>query len=428
MQQQTMQEALLHFVWRTRRFDYANLHTTEGEAVEIITTGTHNTHAGPDFFDARIRIGNTLWAGNVEMHLLASEWEVHRHSDDRAYDNVVLHVVWEEDRPILRKNGERIPCIELKKRLPAKLLKTWRELLHNEHWIPCQHHFHRVPDITRQLWLDRLMVERLEAKTGAILECLERNHQHWEETFYQFLARNFGVRVNTEPFEALARSLPLKLLAKHKNSLFQIEAMLFGQAGLLEGPFTDDHPQRLQQEYAFLQRKYGLQPLPGSTWKFLRMRPANFPSLRIAQFAVLIHQSAHLFSKVLAIRSLTEVENMFDVRLAGYWQTHYVFEKASAKRTKTLGKTAIHLLVINTLAPFLFVYGKQKGEPALCDRALHLLESVPPESNHIIEGWERLGITPVSAAQTQALLQLKHGYCDQKRCLECAVGAEVMKG
>ncbi len=293
-----MKEEVLHYVWRTRRFDFQNLITTEGEAVEIIAPGTHNTHAGPDFFDARVRIGGTLWAGNVEMHLVASEWETHRHGEDRAYDNVVLHVVWEEDLPVLRSNGERIPCIELKKRIPAALIKTYRELLHNEHWIPCQHHFHRVPDITRQVWLDRLMVERLEAKTAFIAESLERTQQHWEETFYQILARNFGLKVNAEPFEALARSLPLNLLSKHKNNLLQLEALLFGQAGLLEGVFEDDYPQRLQKEYAFLQHKYSLQPIAGSSWKFLRMRPANFPSLRIAQFATLIHQSAHLFSKI----------------------------------------------------------------------------------------------------------------------------------
>jgi len=422
-----MKEDVLHYVWRTRRFEFQNLFTTEGESVEILAPGVHNTHAGPDFFDARVRIGDTLWAGNVEMHLFASEWEAHRHGEDRAYDNVVLHVVWEEDQPVLRQNGERIPCIELKKRIPAVTIKTYRELLHNEHWIPCQHHFHRVPDITRQLWLDRLMVERLEAKTAFISENLERNRQHWEETFYQVLARNFGLKVNAEPFEALARSLPLSLLSKHKNSLLQLEALLFGQAGLLEGAFEDDYPQRLQKEYVFLQHKYGLQPIAESAWKFLRMRPANFPSLRIAQFATLIHQSAHLFSKILVAQNVEEIENMFEVRLSNYWQTHYVFGKASAKRNKTLGQTAIHLLVINTIAPFLFVYGKQKAEPALCDRALRLLESVPPESNSIIDNWQRLGMEPVSAGQTQALLQLKNEYCDKKQCMRCAVGSEVMR-
>ncbi len=423
-----MKEDVLHYVWRTRRFDFQNLFSTEGEAVEIIAPGTHNTHAGPDFFDARIRIGDTLWAGNVEMHLVASEWADHRHGEDRAYDNVILHVVWEEDRPVISNNGSRIPCIELKRRIAAPLIKTYRELLHNEYWIPCQHHFHRVPDITRQLWLDRLMVERLEAKTGAIAARLERNQQHWEETFYQFLARNFGVKVNTEPFEALARSLPLHLLSKHKNNLLQLEALLFGQAGLLENTFSDEYPQRLQKEYTFLRHKYDLQPIAGSSWKFLRMRPANFPTLRIAQFATLIHQSAHLFSKIMVAQNLSEIENMFEVRLSNYWQTHYVFEKASAKRAKTLGKSAIHLLVVNTIAPFLFVYGKLKSEPDLCDRAISLLESVPPESNSIIENWQSLGMEAVSAAQTQALLQLKHEYCDKRQCLRCAVGAEVVRG
>lgn len=422
-----MKEDLLHYVWRSRRFDFQNLLTTIGEPLEIITTGTHNTHAGPDFFDARIRIGDTLWAGNVEMHLRASEWQNHRHGEDRAYDNVVLHVVWEEDVPVLRSNGERIPCLEMQKRIAPALLKTYRELLHNEYWVPCQHHLHRVPDITRQLWLDRLMVERLEAKTATIAASLEGNQQHWEETFYQFLARNFGLKINAEPFEALARSLPLNILSKHKNNLLQIEALLFGQAGLLDVVFEDEYPQKLKKEYAFLQHKYNLSPLQGSQWKFLRLRPANFPTIRIAQFATLIHQSAHLFSKILAAQNLTELENMFELSLSNYWQTHYVFDKASTKRSKTLGQTAIHLLVINTIAPFLFVYGKLKAEPDLCDRAIRLLESVPPESNSIIDHWKSLGLAPAAAAQTQALLQLKNQYCDQKQCLRCALGNVVLK-
>lgn len=422
-----MKEDFLHYVWRMRRFDHAALQTTTGEPVEVLQVGNHNTHAGPDFTNARLRIGDTLWAGNVEMHLNASEWLQHGHQHDRAYDNVVLHVVMEEDQPILRPNGERIPCLALKARVPAGLLASYQRLLHTEHWIPCQHEFYTMPRIGFELWLDRLLVERLEGRTAAMMERLAQNQYNWEETFYQFLARSFGVQVNMDPFEELARSLPLVTLAKHKGSLFQIEALLFGQAGLLAGDFQDEYPQKLRQEYQFLRQKYSLSPMKGEAWKFLRMRPANFPSVRLAQFAVLVHQSAHLFSKILAAASIAEVENMFEVKLSNYWQDHYVFDKPSEHRPKSIGKSTIHLLTVNTIAPFLFLYGKHKGEDKYKDKALAFLEQLPAEANNIISAWKALGVSPSSAYQTQALIELKKNYCQQRRCLECPVGHHILK-
>ncbi len=422
-----MKEDLLHFVWRTKRFDLSDLKTTEGEEIQIQSFGEHNSHAGPDFFNAKIKIGDTLWAGNVEMHLKSSDWNKHNHSDDRAYDNVILHVVLEEDEPIFRKSGERIPALELKKRISEKLSKTYLKLLHNEYWIPCQHHFFEVSEMKRNIWLDRLLVERLESKTDIIHQRLEQNKQHWEETFYQFLARNFGVKVNNDAFEQLARATPLIHLSKHKNDLFQIEAMLFGQAGMLEEEFGDDYPNRLKKEYHFLKKKYKLEPIDKVNWKFMRLRPANFPTIRIAQFAQLIFQSAHLFSKILEAENVEALEKLFKIEASDYWKTHYTFDNESEEKPKKLGKTAIHLFIINTIAPFLFVYGRQKAETAFQDKALALLESLKPEKNSIIDGWKNLGVKPESAAQTQALLQLKNQYCNQKRCLECSVGATILK-
>ncbi len=429
-----MREDLLHFVWRTRRFDFQQLTTTEGAAINIQHFGEHNTHAGPDFHNAKIQIGETLWAGNVEMHLKSSDWNRHKHSNDRAYDNVILHVVLEEDEPIfrdrapnsLRESGERIPCLELKKRIDNKLSKTYLKLLHSEHWIPCQHHFFEVSDLKKTLWLDRLLVERLEVKTQAIANRLEQNKNHWEETFYQFLARNFGVKVNNDAFEQLARATPLIHLSKHKNDLFQIEAMLFGQSGLLEKEFEDDYPNHLKKEYQFLKTKYQLEPIAAVNWKFLRLRPANFPTIRIAQFARLIYQSAGLFSKILEIKSVEEVEKLFKLELSDYWKTHYTFDKESPQKSKKLGKTAIHLFIINTIAPFLFLYGKWKKEESFKDKALELLEQLKPEKNSIINGWKDLGLEPESANQTQSLLQLKNEYCNKKRCLECQIGAAIL--
>ncbi|MCO6476078.1 MAG: DUF2851 family protein [Phaeodactylibacter sp.] len=422
-----MKEDLLHYAWRLQRFGRDALQTTTGEPIEILHAGTYNTHAGPDFLNARIRIGDTLWAGNVEMHLRASDWLKHGHHEDRAYDNVILHVVMEEDTPVHHARGERIPCLEMKKRIPQKLAAHYLRLLNNEDWIACEGQFAAVSELTRNLWLERLAAERLEQKALAIARQLEQNKENWEETFYHFLARSFGARVNAEPFMMLAQRCPLLLLRKHRHSLFQMEALLFGQSGLLTGPFAEEYPQQLQKEYRFLRRKYKLQPLPPQSWKFLRLRPANFPTLRIAQLAALLFQSDNLFSKVMAAINMTEVENIFEVKLSNYWWTHYTFDKASDKKQKALGREAIHLIFINTIAPFLFLYGQRKGEEKYQERALELLAATRPEANAVIRRWRAIGATAESAFQTQALLQLKNEYCDKKRCLECAVGNAVLQ-
>ncbi len=422
-----MREDFLHYLWRTKRFHMDKLQSTEGETLQIANFGKHNHHAGPDFLEAKVKIGETLWAGNVEMHLIASEWIAHKHQTDRAYDNVILHVVFEEDQPIFRSSGERIPCLELRQRIPPKIINTYQKIVHNEYWIPCQHHFYAVNDMTKNMWLDRLLVERLEEKTVHIAERLTQTNNAWEETFYQILARNFGVKVNAEPFELVAQSTPLNLFAKHKNNLFQIEALLFGQAGLLQDDFVEDYPKALQKEYEFLQKKYQLSSVRKESWRFMRMRPANFPSIRIAQFATLIYQSSHLFSKILEAESVKDIEKLFQVALSEYWLTHYIFDKASGERKKTLGKSTIHLLIINTIIPFLFLYGTHKSIDAYRDKALRFLEALKPEKNSIIEKWKTLGLEPESAYQTQALLQLKNEYCIKKRCLECAIGNSILK-
>jgi hypothetical protein len=422
-----MKEDFLHFLWRFRRFDQAGLVSTAGETIDIIHPGEHNSHAGPDFSNARVRIGGTLWAGNVEMHLKSSEWSAHNHQQDEAYRNVILHVVMEEDKPVLRPDGSRIPCLEMKKRVPAKLLGTYQKILHNEYWIPCQHQFSSVPELTKKLWLDRLLVERLENKTELIKTVLLKNKMDWEETFYQFTARNFGLKINVEPFELLARSLPQNILARHKDNLMQIEAMVFGQAGMLEKEFTDDYPNELKKEYLFLKNKFNLSPINSVMWKFLRLHPGNFPTIRLAQFAKLIYRSVHLFSKILEVENLKEIEDLFSVKLSGYWLTHYVFEKESEKRNKSFGKEAIRLMTINTIVPFLFLYGNEIKEEVFKDKALRLLEELKPEKNTIIKGWESLGMVADSAYQTQALLQLKNEYCNKKRCLECSIGGAILK-
>lgn len=422
-----MREDFLHFLWRWRRFEMRDLCSTEGEALEILHPGELNAHAGPDFFNARLRLGNTLWAGNVEIHLKSSDWLAHRHDSDPAYDNVILHVVFEEDRPLLRPNGTVLPCLELRDRVPPNILDKYQRLQNEWAWIPCAASYGSIPEIVRNNWLDRLLVERLEQKTEEVARLVEACGQHWEEAFYRMLARNFGLKINAEPFEALARALPLRLLSKHQDQPFQLEALLFGQSGLLEEPFEEEYPTALAKEYRFLQHKYALHPLPPGQWKFFRLRPAGFPTLRLAQLAALLHGATHIFTRVLDSRNTDELVLLFNVEPADYWRTHFRFDKTAQPRAKPLGREFVHLLLINTVAPFLFHYGREKGLPEVQDRALQMLEALPPESNHVLEAWSDLGQCASNAGRSQALLQLKTHYCTAGRCLECAIGTAILR-
>ncbi|HZL10378.1 MAG TPA: DUF2851 family protein [Prolixibacteraceae bacterium] len=420
-----MKEEFLQFIWQHGLFTKNNLKTIDGKAVEIITTGQPNFDSGPDFFNARIRIGETLWAGNIEIHQKSSHWFQHRHDSDQAYDNVILHVVELHDKPVRIKNHE-LPTLEI--RYPAAILDNYENLLKSEHWIACDGKLAGVDPFILRFWFSSLMIERLESKTDDILTILQQNKNNWNETFYQLLARNFGMKTNALPFELLARSLPLTILSKHKNDLFQIEALLFGQSGLLnETLLGDDYFLSLRKEYSYLYKKYGLSGIESHLWKFMRLRPINFPTIRIAQLAMLIHHSSFLFSKILGTENLEDLRNLFDVSASVYWDTHYRFNKISEKnRHKTLGDTAFNNLVINTIVPLLFVYGDQHQDQAMKDRALLLLEKLAPESNQIIRKWNDLGIDCRTAFETQALLQLKNKYCNNKKCLNCQLGAKII--
>jgi hypothetical protein len=422
-----MRESLLHYVWRTRRIDTRRLISTTFQTLEILDPGEYNTDAGPDFFNARIRIGDTEWAGNVEMHVRASEWDQHGHQHDRAYDNVILHVVYVEDKAIYLPSGERLVCLEIRDRLPTKLMEKYRDLEQAQTWISCAPFLRKVPEIIRLNWFDRMMVERLEQKTEAVARVLKAVNQHWEEAFYRLLARSFGLKVNSDPFESLARSIPLNVIIRHKNSLFQVEALLFGQSGLLSDEFKDEYPQALLKEYKHLALKYGLTPLQAKHWKFSRLRPAGFPTVRLAQFAAFLHQSEHLFSQVLEAPNARNLEHLFSVQVSAYWLDHFQFDKPSIHAPKNLGRDFVDVLILNTIAPVLFYYGKSKQLQSFQDKALRLLESLPPESNNISEGWTALGVKPVTAYQSQALLQLKNCYCDEKRCFDCAIGHAILK-
>ena len=416
----------LHHLWKLKHFNFHELKTTEGESVEILKTGLHNHDAGPDFFNALIKVGDTLWAGNVEIHLKSSDWKNHEHEKDKAYDNVILHVVYEDDGIIKRSDGSPIPTIELKEKFDHRLWRNYNELVHTPHWISCAHRISEVDEFTVNNWLDRMLTERLERKTETIFSSLESNNNNWEETFYQHLAKNFGFKVNAMPFELLAKSLPLNFLSKHKDHVVQLEAMLFGQAGMLTEELKDDYPNELRKEYLFLKNKFNLESIVGHQWKFLRLRPMNFPTVRIAQFAQLLHRSSHLFSKILECTNLEEIEKYFEVKVSLYWQTHFVFDKLSILKSKHQGESTIQNIIVNTVVPFLFAYGISRSSEEHQQRALQFLEEIPSEENIIISKWNDINIKSRSAYSSQALLQLKNEYCDLKKCLTCSIGNKII--
>lgn len=421
-------EDFLHYVWKYRLFDRTALQTVEGEAIEVLSPGAHNTNAGPDFQNARIKIGDTTWAGNVEVHIASADWHKHAHTHDKAYDNVILHVVYEDNQPVTLPTGRRLPALVLKGRISADLYGRYHQLMYGPQTIiPCESGISSVSALNLQNWLTRILVERLERRSEMVIHSLNNNKGNWEETFYQLLAASFGFNINSVPFELLAKSLPQLILAKHKNNQFQIEALIFGQAGMLEDEFEDEYPKKLKQEYLYLQHKHQLAPIGKHLWKYLRLRPHNFPTIRLAQFAALIGQSQHLFSKVLEIEEVSALRKLFsDLRVNEYWTTHYRFDVPSKATEKAMGAASIDSILMNTVVRILFAYGTHQQQQVYVDRSLRLLEHLPAESNSIISSFGDMGILSKSAFDTQALLELKNSYCNYKKCLQCGVGNYIL--
>jgi hypothetical protein len=420
-----MSEDLLYFIWRAKLFEYFSPITTDGDSFEVINSGDFNGDSGPDFFNAKIRIADTIWAGNVEMHINSSDWYNHGHQNDPSFDNVILHVVVANDKPAVNSKGRIIPTIIIK--YPDLLEWNLMHLTNSGNWIPCAELFSSFESLYLKMWLDNLVVERLEQKTKYVFHLVEGANGSWEDAFYHSIARSFGLRANALPFELLAKSIPLKILSKHKNNIFQLEAILFGQSGLFEEIIIqDEYSLSLFKEYRYLQHKFSLSPLEGHLWKFLRMRPIAFPTIRIAQFASLIHDSTSLFSKILEIQDSKEVIGLLQIEASDYWKTHYVFGKESKPLHKRLGKESISMIALNSLVPFIFAYGMHKGDSSLKEKAIKLLEEIKPEHNSIVLGFEKLGLTAESAYNSQAMIQLKTCYCDTKKCLYCHLGAKVL--
>jgi len=414
----------LHFIWKNRLFDPLLFLTASGERVEVVHPGEYNNDSGPDFFNAKIRLGSTTWAGNVEVHLRSSDWLRHGHNSDRAYDNVVLQVVKNDDVRICRTNGEPVPTVEIK--YETKLFDNYCKLLESDLWIPCQNMISRITTPAIELWLDRLAMERLENKADRLLKNLRLNKNDWEETCYQQIARNFGLKLNGLPFEMLAKQTPLKIISKHKDSLTQIEALFFGQAGMLDEPEGDDYYADLKREYNFLRHKFRLKPLGKHLWKFMRIRPSNFPTVRIAQFAALMQQTAGLFSRVIQSSGQGYLHELFNVTASTYWDTHYVFNRTSIRSKKKVGKVTVNLLLINTVVPLLILYGRFKDNKVYGEMALRLLKEMEAESNFVTNKWRELNFEIPDAFISQAFLQLKYEYCTPKKCLQCSIGSTLI--
>jgi hypothetical protein len=416
-----MTEKLLQFIWRFQYFNRSHLLSAGGETIEVIFPGQHNKEQGPDFLQARIRLGGTLLAGSVELHLRTSDWDRHRHSSDPNYGNVVLHVVYEHDMATIN-----LPVLELEPRVSRMLLDHYERLMQSDAFIPCAASLKQVPLLTLEAWKDRLLAERLQRKAGHLVGEEAAGNLHWEEGLWRLLARSFGARTNADAFEAIAVSLPIKILARHSNSIHQIEALLMGQARLLDYEYKDDYPKLLQREYRFLRQKHQLNPIHIPV-HFMRMRPPNFPTVRLAQLAALMQQSVHLFSKILEAATLSEMENLLAATANDYWHYHYRFDEPASFAPKRLGKDMMHHLIINVVAPVLFAYGSYHRNAHFTEKAIALLQQLPPEKNAVTRGFKEIGILTQSAADGQAVLELRNAYCNERRCLECAAGASLLK-
>jgi hypothetical protein len=422
-----IQEEFLHFVWLHQYFNPKQLITTDGKSVEVLKPGYHNHLAGPDFKEASIKLEGILWAGSVEIHVKSSDWSAHKHDGDSNYDNVVLHVVFTHDREILNADGQPIPTLELKGLVKPGLLSRYKTIVESQTDIPCDNSFHKVKAVTKLSMLEFALVRRLERKGDLFKEILESNNQDWEQSTYQWLASGFGFKTNSENMLQLANAVPLKVLQKHAD-LKQWEALLFGASGLLNASDNDAYANELRREYAFLERKYEVKSsLNYNQWHFSGVRPSNFPTLRIAQFAALVHSHPNLFSLFTHFTDLVSLQNLLQVSQSEYWKTHLNFGAKSKFQNKAMSKSAAQGLMINTIAPLLVAYSEYKDDADMLDRAMNILMTLPVEQNHIIRKWQSLGWNVNSSFDTQGLIELHNEYCLTRKCMKCKIGIELVK-
>lgn len=428
-------EQLLHYVWKHKLFPLHSLETEDRQSIEVIDTGLHNHDAGPDFFNAKVRIGDTLWVGNVEIHDKASDWYLHGHDKDARYDNVILHVCGLIDAKARNSQGDSLQQLQLN--VPDNVAQHYQELLSTDQYPPC---YQIIPSLTRltvHAWMSALQTERLAQKTEAIAERVRQCNGDWENGYFVTLSRNFGFGINGEAFETWAKSIPLHAVDHHRDDLFQIEAIFLGQAGLLDlrtiperyqqAALNDGYFSKLRNEYLYLAHKFSLTPMDSNLWRFLRLRPQNFPHIRISQLANLYYQRQAGLSQILGAPTVKEAKQALVTSVTPYWETHYTFGSESIRNEKHISPFSLNLLLINTVIPILFAYGRYRGEEKYCDRAFQFLEDLRPENNHIVRMWQECGLVVENAGDSQALIQLKKEYCDKKECLRCRFGYEYLK-
>ena len=422
-----MKEDFLHYVWMYKLFHKENLATTKGEAIHILKSGTHNTNAGPDFLNASIEIDNQIWAGNVEIHLKSSDWYAHHHEKDANYDATILHVVFEHDVEVFLRGNQSLPTLVMKDLIAPSLIQQYQKLVNSHsNWIPCGDQIQQVDTFTFSNWKERLFFERLERKSLLIHQLLEDQNNDFEAVLFQLLAKNFGLKINGDAFLQLSRSIDFSIIRKVRTEESQLMALLFGQAGFLEDELQEAEFICMKKEYAYLRHKYNLQSISKHQFSFFRMRPNNFPTIRIAQLASLYHLHHNLFSNLMQLSKIEDFYTFFSVSISAFWQSHYTFDTPSKKSPKKLTKPFVDLLLINTIIPLKFVFEKQRGI-VNTSSILEILNQVDPEKNSIISKFEELGISSQSAFETQALLELKNCYCAPKRCLDCAIGNYILK-
>lgn len=423
-----MQEDFLHYIWQYKKFDISKLTTDAGDLVSVVSVGAYNQNSGPDFFNAQLKIGEQLWAGNVEIHVKSSDWYLHHHETDKNYDNVILHVVWEHDTNIYRKDNSVIPTLELKPYVSKEALNNYEKLFSkSQKWINCEHDFSGIDEFTLNNWLERLYFERLESKSEQINRLLIDSKNDWEAVLFKMLAKNFGLKVNGDAFLSMANSVDFSMVRKLQNNKMALEALFFGQSGLLEDDVQEPYYLNLKQEYQYLLHKFKLSNQGVVPIQFFRLRPPNFPTIRLSQLANLYHQSQNVFSNVIELQSKDAFYDLFSVKASAFWETHYTFSKASKPSKKMVTKAFIDLLLINTIIPIKFAYANHVGKH-IDDAIVTLVQEIASEKNSIVDKFNTLKKVSTSALQSQALLQLKNNYCDKNKCLQCAIGSEILIG
>lgn len=421
-----MKEDFLHYIWQFKNFDFTKLHTTQGEKLLIINSGQYLQKAGPDFFNAQIVIGTQKWAGNIEIHLKSSDWYVHHHETDPNYENVILHVVWEHDTEVFRKDNTEIAVLELKEYVSNKVLENYQSLIASKTWIFCENEIDSIDEFVFKNWLERLFFERLEKKYQPIEKLFSATIKDWEAVLFCLLAKNFGLNTNGETFFKIANSIPFQKIRKESFDVQNLEAMFYGRAGLFMKECEDFYFTELKERWEYLLQKHDLKKVYVEPMQFFKHRPDNFPTIRLSQLANLYHSRQNLFSDMMEAETLLEFYEIFNIAASDYWDDHYQFDKRSPKKKKKLTNSFIDLLLINTVVPLKFAYAGSQGND-VSEQMIRLLADIPAEKNSIIDKFHSFGITAKNAYETQSLLQLKNEYCNKKRCLECAIGLELMK-